>query len=149
MRYLLLVCILLMGLSANASQFSLGDVPRGDKIYASTPVTVGNGDTTLLSITNNDGILWGINLIFQDPGVATRQYITNVKVTIDGASERTLPGNIAHVYFSGTSADQFQRFVYLPYPMIRFNSSLTIKAKRFIQTGIGATTQGNVLYSLY
>lgn len=122
------------------SGFTVADIPKGDQYRTGTETTVTTSDTTILTLTNTSGILHGVFLDvgFSSPGLVT---VDTVKVTVDGAAERTLNGTI----FKGSAEVNTSRYCPLP---IRFASSLTLKLHKTDGGAVG-TVKATAHYSVY
>lgn len=129
-----------------------GDIPFGDQLRSDAAVTLApaNTDLTVLSLAGTAGLVNG--LIFMSTGSPNSTpgsfSIHMIKLTIDGAAERTLSGNFV-TFQSENIAGQAHyvspRSFYLPLP-IKFSTSLVIKLR--IDSDIyGVSTRA--IYSVY
>lgn len=111
---------------ANASDF-FGGIPQGDKSRFGTATTLVNAtDTTILTVASGGGVLQAVTFLFSEPdGTAENITVINPKVTIDGASERTLTGTIAYMNYSTDVGNGFYTYQWIY--QIPFKTSLTVK----------------------
>lgn len=99
-----------------------GGIPLGDKLRYGTKTSCASGsETTILTVASGGGMLH--HLIIAAPGGET-QTLTSLKVTVDGAAERTLTGGIV-IVTRLSSVGEYPAII-LPLP-INFASSLTVK----------------------
>ena len=126
-----------------------GGLPVGDALRSGTTTSIGTTSTTILNLTTTNGIIHGV-MLTSNQGNTGDSIINEIKLTIDGATERTLTGNnFAIAYYNSGSGDSGAKAgiygVYLPLP-IRFTSSCTIKLKASTTT---PGVLGTVIYSVY
>lgn len=125
----------------NSGLIAGGGVPTGDQLRTATAVLAHNTDTTLLSESaGTGGLVYGF--WFEKDSGAQPSRIQNIKVTIDGAAERTLTFDRPSFVYSSTGAIQNY---WIPLP-IDYKSSVTIKVNQF---GNNSTTaEATIAYSL-
>jgi len=128
MKRIILAILLGIGLSAQAFTFFGGDVPAGaGKLQFGAEVGLTNGTpATVLSITNNDGILWGFAMRWVSGGTGAGETLVKVnRITVDGGSPDIYNGNLAVYSASATYGDNHLRqpFSFAP---VRFTSSITV-----------------------
>lgn len=129
------------------SQFVNSLIPPGDKLRMGTSTSILTTTTTLLTVSSGTaGMVYGINLTPVATGGAATVVVDAIKVTIDGAAERTFTGSFATVYFpssaSGSTGSLEQGFIALP---INFTDSVVIKAE--VSSASGGTIEATVIYS--
>ncbi len=110
-------------MSSDFDFFSGGDIPSGDKIRfgALTSVAASGSDTTVLTVASGGGILHGL---WAEATAGNVQW-DHIKVTVDGASERTLSLSNGGNRFAAMTTSAGSAFnAALP---IKFNTSLTVK----------------------
>lgn len=119
---------------ASASDF-IGGLPVGDKLrfgsVTNIPATTSN--ITILNFTGK-GILHGVYIFWSGATIS----ITNIKVTIDGAAERTFSTSGAITNASASAPSSF-----LPLP-IAFKTSLVLK----FDNGSGGTCDCQAMYTV-
>ena len=72
----------------STDQQFFGEFPVGDKLRTGTKTNVGTAaDVTVLNVASGGGIIHGF---WMDPSGAATATIDQVKVTVDGAPQRTL-----------------------------------------------------------
>jgi len=104
-----------------------GGFPVGDKLRVGTETNLATTDTTILNITSTAGVLQGININFDESG-SGKMVVLDLKVTVDGAAERTLTGTAARFFYNGSvGSSQFTSFIPIA---ISFSSSLVIKLRK-------------------
>lgn len=104
------------------------DIPLGDKIRLSTPVlAVLGSDTTMLTVASGGGIIQGISIEGNGSGAATE--LQNIKVTIDGAAERTIDFDAGPTTFELIALNSAVGYITtVTIPMaIAFETSITMK----------------------
>lgn len=142
MKKLTVIAILLIGLAANASSFFGGDIPSGDKLRTSGSVSVRSAtDTTLLNLASQGGTLHTI-MLGTNSGNSSTVLLNNIKVTVDGASERTL--SFGMYVQEVDSAVGHKVAVVIPTPLI-YTSSLVVKINYTVTSGANGTAL--VMYS--
>lgn len=125
-----------------------GGIPVGDQFRNGTPTTLNNGsDTTILNLTTTAGRIHGIRLEWANVGGNSDTRVNNLKITVDGASERTITGTISH--YRTTPGDSLAIYYtdYYTLPII-FASSITIKLRTTLVSGIAADCVATVDYSV-
>ena len=136
MKKILILLALFTGLAVQASSFFGGDIPTGDKIRTSGKVSIRSStDETILNLSNQGGLLHSIT--FGGDGGADR-ILNNIKVTVDGASERTLSYGIYTVIQDSGAGYNVQTPIYLP---ITYRTSLIVK----VNQGASPATNGAAL----
>lgn len=122
-RLILAATFLFTSLGATASSFTNRGIPIGDKFRTSGAVSVTTAvETTVLTVASGGGLIHGIHF-----DINGRQQLDNIKVTVDGAAERTLTYGVYPVYDITTP-------YFLPLP-IAFATSITIKVNMTISVG--------------
>lgn len=112
-----------------------GDIPVGDKLrMTSTAVTFGAGDTTILNVASGGGKVWSIAI----PAHTANIGLQAIKVTIDGATERT-------VISGGPALDIGTAGLVFPCP-ISFTNSCVVKIN--ISSGTAGTDNVLIIYSV-
>jgi hypothetical protein len=113
-----------------------GSLPTGDQFRSGTATSlVTTTDTSILALTTTAGIIHHIAFSCSDSMVAnnTITSATTLKVTVDGASERTINGKLANFSNLSDTANAAvtatQPIQFFPLP-IKFSDSITIKAQR-------------------
>jgi hypothetical protein len=122
-----------------------GGVPVGDKLrFGTAMIAASGGTTTVLTVASGGGVFHGIYIGAADSGTNEDSIITNVKVTVDGASERTLDMSAItmRVRRQASSAGVAEAF-FFPLP-IAFADSLTVK----ISYGGGPNNTVMAVYSV-
>ena len=111
------------------------NIPTGDQFRSGTATSLSNGaDSTLFNLTTTSGIIHHIVFECSDTN-NTSNTITSadtLKVTVDGAAERTLNGVLARYSNNNdtsTNNTATQPNQVFPLP-IKFNDSITIKAQK-------------------
>jgi hypothetical protein len=106
---------------ASASDF-IGGLPVGDKLRDGTVVTLPatTDNTTVLTVASGGGVLHGVFI----NSVGNDFRLKNVKLTIDGAAERTLMA-VTGGYAVANTTSATTSF-YFPLP-VAFKTSLTLK----------------------
>lgn len=131
-----------------------GGLPIGDalRLGSSVTITPANSDVTLLNVTSsNGGLIHGISVNFTSivSGGGTI-VLEDIKLTIDGATERTLSGR----HFASTIKDNNGTTVGATFPFvhtffimlpIRYASTCVIKIKNTSTTTVAPDAR--VLYS--
>lgn len=117
-------------------------IPEGDKLRSGTATTLGTSSTTLLNLSSTAGICSHITFDASTLGNGTTA-ISTLKVTVDGASERTLNGVLGRIQ-SNTSYGNGVVTIHFPLP-IRFTDSLVVKCQASNTTN---TIEGTVYYSV-
>ena len=119
------------------------NIPVGDKLRTTGNVTLAATDTTILTLgAGNPGIIHGIFISTDFSSSTAKKDITNIKVTVDGAAERTLNGSFATINFlSGSSDNEAVHGFFIPLP-IRFSDSIVVKSS------VGNITAGDVRANL-
>jgi len=93
------------------SNFLSQGIPVGDKLRTSGAVSVTTGvETTLLTVASGGGLIHGIHFDY-----VARQLVNNIKVTVDGAAERTLTYGIYSNY--EVSGVGYSNSVFFPEPL--------------------------------
>ena len=104
------------------SSAGTGDIPSGDTLRVGTDTTVNNSDTTVLPLSSATvGFLQGFWV--RQLSTSASDYISTIKVTVDGASERTLTVRMG--YDVATNAGVFWN-MFIPL-QIKFTDSLVVK----------------------
>jgi hypothetical protein len=122
----------------NASDLIGGGLPVGDKLrFGSQATLAGTPDITVLNVASGGGVLHGVYI----GGLGNDIRISEIKVTVDGAAERTfdlLDSN--YVIQASTSNAQN---IYAPLP-ISFKTSLVLK-----MTNVGSgTAYAQAMYTI-
>lgn len=139
MKKLTVMAILLIGLGAQASSFFGGDIPTGDKLRTTGVVSTRTAtDTTLLTLVSQGGVMHAV-ILGASGGAGSDAILNSIKVTVDGASERTLSYGI-YTTIEDTSVGHNPAIV-IPVP-ISFNTSLTVKVNAGYSSGSNGTALG-------
>ena len=94
----------------------------GDYGRVTVTALASDTETTILNLTTTAGIFQGI-WITNFTGDTS---LTSVKLTIDGASERTLFSGAGAISITGAGQNCA---IFIPTPLIAFSSSLTVKVQ--------------------
>lgn len=126
------------------SNFLSGGIPIGDKLRMTASISCADfTTTTLLTVASGGGVLHYVLI-----GGHTNEslYLTNVKVTVDGAAERTFDATAVTLplYFQSSNVGKVNGFV-LPLP-IAFATSLTLKIT--LNTENSGATAALAVYSI-
>lgn len=120
------------------------DIPLGDALRrASVSVnnTGGSTEHTLVTITSTPGTFHGLYVKPYHSTTSTTT-LTDIKVTVDGASERTLSLGAPLSWSSGFTGSSF---IQIPVP-IKFSDSLTVKV---VANKSGTSIQSVTVQGLY
>lgn len=109
----------------NLSTLFSGGIPVGDKIRFGTATNVpASSETTVLNVASGGLTLWGFVVATLPSGAAV---LDNIKVTVDGASERTLDASAANINLTTHSSGAgYAPPAWVPLP-IKAATSLTVK----------------------
>lgn len=109
------------------------DFPVGDKARVATASLTSATDTTVLSVASGGGVLTGLTFYYVGGSNVT---LNSIKVTVDGASERTL--TFGHLLTSGAVIDTISIPMIIP-----FDASITVKVNTTLSGGatMDTTTQ--------
>lgn len=129
----------------NSGLIGGGGIPEGDQLRVSA-VTFGNNqtdtDVTILSESGGTGgVIYGVSVYNRDSGNLN---VNSIKVTIDGASERTLDLDDAYNTIDG---DLSANFRWLPVP-VNYASSITVKLNYTTANTAFSPRTGVLFYSL-
>ena len=103
----------------SASDLIGGGLPVGDKLRFSSQVTVGT-NITVLNVASGGGILHGVFI----GNLGSDIKISEIKVTVDGAAERTF--DLEHSGYVIQASTSNAQSMYAPLP-IAFKTSLVLK----------------------
>ena len=120
----------------SASDFISSGIAAGDKNRLVDTLVLSGTETTILNISGK-GIVTAIAFDVDNASNA----LTNIKTTVDGASERTLNYNNAS---RGDAALGTNIMTIIPFAPIRFKTSIVIKAN----VSGGDNVAAKVAYSL-
>lgn len=125
-------------------------VSTGDQYRTGTDTSVGS-NTTILTLTTTSGVIQGILISWSlTGGVNGQTAVDTLKLTVDGASERTLNGRLSSCReYSGGDSVGVILTQYFPFPEgIRFSDSITIKVTKTTLSGTPADCSATVHYSV-
>lgn len=118
-------------------------IPTGDQFRVGTQTALTTSATTILTLTSTAGLISHITVNATTLGTGTT-VVSSLKVTVDGAAERTLAGTVA-TFSNNTSYSSGLQTINFPLP-IKFTDSITIKLQANNTTN---TTEATVYYTVF
>jgi hypothetical protein len=111
-------------LTTFAGTGAAGYAPGDNLRVVTTALT--SSDTTVLNVSSTKGIVLGIQYLYTRNSGDASSDVTTLKVTVDGAAERTLISGTTFIRFRFSTTTYFNTNFYLPLNL-PFDSSCVIK----------------------